>query len=79
MIEALGINSLPLINRKQKENTSLSPLENKILEILNEPKSKDQIFYELDYEESKIIMSLSLLEMKGLIKEELGEIRRIDS
>ena len=60
LIEALGINSLPLINRKQKENTSLSPLENKILEILNEPKSKDQIFYELDYEESKIIMSLSL-------------------
>lgn len=79
LIEALGINSLPLINRKQKETTSLSPLENKILEILNEPKSRDQIFYELDYEESKIMMSLSLLEMKGLIKEELGEIRRIDS
>ncbi len=79
LIEALGINSLPLGNQKQKENTSLSPLENKILEILNEPKSRDQIFYELDFEESKIMMSLSLLEMKGLIKEELGEVRRMDS
>ena len=63
----------------KKEKNSLSPLENKILETLNEPKPKDQILDEIDEEESKIIIALSLLEMKGLIKEELGEVRRMDS
>lgn len=78
LIEALGLK----IDKKEeikKENNSLSPLENKILEILNEPKPKDQILDEIDEEESKIIIALSLLEMKGLIKEELGEVRRMDS
>lgn len=78
LIEALGLK----IDKKEeikKENNSLSPLENKILETLNEPKPKDQILDEIDEEESKIIIALSLLEMKGLIKEELGEVRRMDS
>lgn len=78
LIEALGI-KIEKKEETKKENNSLSPLENKILEILNEPKPKDQILDEIDEEESKIIIALSLLEMKGLIKEEFGEIRRMDS
>ena len=54
----------------------LSPDQKKIVELLSiEPLARDSIIGELDISVSDLNMLLSVMELKGLIKEELGEIR----
>src|SRR3989344_41336 len=53
--------------------------EKEILESLIEPKTKDQLIEELGRSVSLLNSALSLLELKGLIREEMGEIRRSTS
>ncbi len=53
-----------------------SPEEKEILELLSEPKTKDEIVEILKRAPEKINSILSLLEIKGLIVEKMGEIRR---
>jgi DNA processing protein len=50
--------------------------ERKLLDILYEPKSKDVLLAEADTTTSETLMNISLLEIKGLVKEELGVIRK---
>ncbi len=74
--EALGL------KRDTEENTQkvlpldISPEEKKLLDILYEPKSRDTLLAEADMTTTETLMTISLLEIKGLVKEELGVIRR---
>ncbi len=61
-------NTLPL---------NLSDDEIAILELLVEPRSRDDIISEFDVPAHEINILLSAMEIKGLIKEEFGEIQRI--
>ncbi len=51
--------------------------EIKVLEILREPKSKEDLIFLINMPINEINTLLSVMEIKGLIKESLGEIRRI--
>ena len=55
----------------------LSDEELQILELLNESRSRDDIIDEFDVPTHEVNILLSAMEIKGLIKEEYGEIRRI--
>ncbi len=74
--EALGL------ERETEENTQkalpldISPEEKKLLDILYEPKARDALLAEADMTTTETLMNISLLEIKGLVKEELGVIRR---
>jgi DNA processing protein len=50
--------------------------EKKLLDMLYEPKTKDILLAEVDMTITEALMNISLLEIKGLVKEELGIIRR---
>jgi DNA processing protein len=74
--EALGFEK-----SEDKSSQSVLPLdisdaERKLLDILYEPKSKDILLAEADMTTTEALMNISLLEIKGLVKEELGVIRR---
>ena len=75
IIEALGfsIDKSEQINREVKD---CSPEEKEILEILIEPMSRDDLVRMIDKSVSEANGLLSIMEIKGLIKEEYGEIRR---
>ncbi|MEI8338152.1 MAG: DNA-processing protein DprA [bacterium] len=72
ILEAFGFditkkdNSLSLLELSEEEKS--------IVEILASPKSRDEIFNELNWEISKISEILTLLEIKGFIKESVGKI-----
>ena len=55
----------------------LSDDELAILELLGEPRSRDDIIDEFEAPTHEVNILLSAMEIKGLIKEEFGEIRRI--
>ena len=75
-LEALKI---PVI-RKEKileaELQNLSPAERQIIEVLSEPRSRDELFSLLEMSITQINITLSLMEVKGLIRERLGQIER---
>ena len=54
----------------------LSLEEKQILELLTEPRSRDSILQEFDTPISELNSILSMMEIKGIIKEEFGEIRK---
>ncbi len=75
LLEALGL---------QKENFQKElPLENftekelHIIRALREPKTRDDLVSELELPVNEINITLSMLEIKGSIKEEAGLLRRI--
>lgn len=63
-------------NQKQLPD-SLSPDEKIILETLIDGSTKDDLCASLQKDPSDVLMILSLLEIKGFIKEELGVIRKL--
>ena len=76
LLEALGFNvTQKLFEEKNLDNCS--PEEKEILEILREPISRDDITRRLGKSTSEVNTLLSIMEIKGLIKEEMGEIRMI--
>ncbi|MFA4890275.1 MAG: DNA-processing protein DprA [Candidatus Paceibacterota bacterium] len=56
---------------------SLSPLEQKIMEALTDPMSKDELIRKLDLPAHEISPALSMMQLNGYIKESGGEIRKI--
>ncbi|MCA9356090.1 MAG: DNA-processing protein DprA [Candidatus Paceibacterota bacterium] len=58
------------------DTRDLSEDEIKVLQILRSPKTKDDLLGELGLPIQEANTLLSILEIKGLIKEELGEFRR---
>ena len=77
ILEALHI---PLENKPfdiSKGLYDLSDNEIKVLEILKEPKSKEDLIELINMEISELNSLLSVMEIKGLVQESLGEIRRL--
>jgi len=74
LLEALGFgdNTQPTLGFKEMQN--LSTEEKKIMDLLLEPLSRDEIIRQSKMSAQEINTILSILEIKGLIKENLGEI-----
>lgn len=67
-------------NKKREilENANLTDVEKSILNLLDEQMTKDKISEKLaKYDIGEILTALTLLEWKGFVKEEVGQIRRI--
>ncbi len=77
ILEALGFERKEKDDREKIELEDLSGDERKILEILKNPTSRDDLIRILKKPAHEVTSTLSLLEIKELIKEEFGEIRRI--
>lgn len=58
----------------EKEKMSLSPLEEKIISALTEPMPRDELIRKTGLPSKDINPTLSILELRGLIKESGGEI-----
>ncbi len=72
---ALGLT--PKEENPQKDYSDCTPEEKEILEILIEPIPRDEIISKLGKDTSEINATLSLLEIKGYVKEELGLIQKV--
>ncbi len=62
---------------KQLKLEDFSEIEQKILLVLSEPKNKNELQIELNINITKLQTELSILELKGVIKESLGKFRKI--
>ena len=71
--ESFGDTSLP---SSEKEYLDCSEKEKEILELLIEPTPRDELIEKLNLPISEINSLLSILEIKGLIKESFGEVHR---
>ncbi len=75
VLEALGF-ELPKNEEKQKRLfADLSKEEKMVVDLLNEPKERDTLIREMKLPVSNANAILSIMEIKELIKEEMGEIR----
>ena len=72
LLDALGFKK----EEGQKREIDCSPQEKKILEILNVPLSRDELIRQSKMSVSEANVLLSIMEIKGLIEETMGEIRR---
>jgi len=75
ILRELGLN--PDVRTTLSELTLLNNDEEKVLAILSEPKSRDQIINELALAPADANVIFSTLEIKGVIRESLGMIERI--
>lgn len=73
IVEALGIN----IKRNISNNKNLSEQERTIIELLNEPLSRDELIALLHIPIQDANILLSAMEIKGIITEQLGKLRNI--
>ncbi|MEK7607631.1 MAG: DNA-processing protein DprA [Patescibacteria group bacterium] len=75
LIEALGFKSD--IKREEINYSDLGEDEIKIMEALASPLSRDLLLEKLGMETGKVNALISLLEIKGMIEETMGELRRV--
>ena len=71
--EALGFEATPATTEERYGDCGAE--ERKIIELLENPMSRDDLIRNLEMPASEINMHLSLLEMKGHIQEFMGELR----
>ena len=76
LLEALHLEVKTDQERATQELLDASPEEIKVLELLREPIPRDELIRELGMSMSEANALLSIMEIKGLVKEELGEMRR---
>jgi len=76
VLEALGFEKPKDEDKQRKLFEDSSPAEKTVLKILREPMPRDDLIRILKMQTSSANSLLSIMEIKGLIKEELGEIRR---
>lgn len=74
--DALGLPPLSPSEMSQDEIARLSPEERMIIEALTEAKTRNDIADETAIEFAKLNAALTLLEIRGFIKEEGGRVRR---
>lgn len=74
--EIASLLGIPLQNKEKAQNHSLSPEENELYSALHVPLSKDDIVQTLSWPIGKVNATLSLLEMKGVIKEVDGKVEQ---
>lgn len=75
LLEALGFEKEDEEDKQQKLFEDLSPEEKKVIEILHEPMPRDELIRTLKMPIQNANSLISVMEIKGLIKEEYGEIR----
>ncbi len=76
VLEALGFTAKDDEDKQKKLFEDLSPEEMKVIEILREPMERDDLIREMQMKTGDANSLLSVMEIKGMIKEELGQIRR---
>ncbi len=78
LIESLGFDIPTEMERSmiKEKLENISPEEKKIMDILNEPMSRDEILRKSGLPITKASELLSIMEIKGLITESMGEIRK---
>ena len=77
ILEALGFSIEKEIKDEKQKYADCSKEELRILELLREPIERDELIRESRMDISTANALLSIMEIKDLIKEELGEIRKI--
>lgn len=75
ILEALGFEIPKDEERQQKLFLDLSPEEKKVVEILHEPMPRDELIRAIGMPTPQANALLSIMEIKELIKEEVGEMR----
>lgn len=75
VLEALGFEQEKDENKQARLFEDLSPEEKKIIELLREPMARDDLIREIKMPIGEANSLLSVMEIKGLIKEEMGEMR----
>jgi len=76
LLEALGFKREQDEEKQKKLFEDLSDDEKKVLNILHEPMPRDELTRALKMPIQNANSLLSVMEIKGLIKEEMGELRR---
>lgn len=74
LLEVLGFEIPTDIDKQAKLFLDCSPEEKKVLDLLREPISRDELIRQMDMPTPTANAILSVMEIKGLIKESLGEI-----
>ncbi|OGI60494.1 DNA protecting protein DprA [Candidatus Nomurabacteria bacterium RIFCSPHIGHO2_01_FULL_37_25] len=77
VLEALGFEQEKDEEKQKKLFQDLSPEEKKIVELLREPIPRDDLIRVMKLPIPTANALLSVMEIKGLVKEELGEIRLV--
>lgn len=77
ILDALHIAYLEGENVNEKKYNELSKEEKQIIDTLTSPITKDELFNKLSIPVSEAQGILMMLEIKGIIKEEFGEIRLV--
>jgi DNA processing protein len=77
ILEIFNLKQDTLFSEKEIDLTNLSRNEKEIMALLSEPLSRDDILNTIETSISELNSLLSAMEIKGLIKEEYGEMRRI--
>ena len=77
VLEALGFEKEKDENVQAKLFEDLSPDEKKVIALLREPVPRDDLLRAMKMQISQANSILSVMEIKGLIKEEFGELRKI--
>jgi DNA processing protein len=77
VLEALGFETKTDENRQASLFMDLSKEEKLVVGLLREPTPRDELIREMKMQTSEANAVLSVMEIKGIIKEELGEIRLI--
>ena len=75
VLEALGFELLKDEEKQRKLFEDLSPEEKKVADFLREPISRDDLIRAMKMPIPMANALLSIMEIKGIIKEEMGEIR----
>lgn len=75
LIEALGLENSKSV--QEKDYSELSPDELRAIKLLEQPLSRDDLIDALDLDIEEANALISILELKGMIKETLGEFRLV--
>ena len=75
ILEALGFKIDETPQNLELKYSDCSPEELLVIKILTEPMEKDELIRTLKMPVSKASTVISIMEIKGLIKESMGEIR----
>jgi DNA processing protein len=77
ILDALGFEIEKEEMTEEEKYTDCSKDEMKIINLLREPMERDDLIRELEMDTAKANALLSIMEIRDLIKEEMGEIRKI--
>ncbi len=77
ILEFFGLVGADQATERESEISALTNDERTVYDLLIEPMSRDTIVATLDKPVHEINILISALEIKGVVKEELGEVRRV--